>query len=661
MKKSLPFVPLDQQRAALRARHAVPGQPNGKRDEPNVRPIDVIKLGCDDDRRLITLDDKPRLEHMHVIGATGCGKSTFLLNNILQDIARGRGVCVLDPHGGHPDSLINTVLRFLHDHDWLASRKVHILAPNIRDHVVGFNPLAPLPNTDVSVIAGAMIKAFERVWGDENTLEKPTTRRLLRSLFVALTECGMTIPDAQYVLDHQDAAGLRRQMIDKIQDEPARLELERLEQLSRQPRSFQDFQQQIVGPVNRLAEFVACDAIRTMLSMTRAQPSPDATIDLLDIMNRGHILLVDLQHGPAVDEAATDLLGKVLLRYLFLLITHRKPYQLPGSDEKKFHPFFITIDECHRYVTDDVEGLLTQARKFGIGVTLAHQYLAQLGKPHDKIYEAVRNSTEIKVVFRIKSPDEAQTLAHDVLPLDLEMPVKASLRPVQVGFEISSLTNESYAVNESEGESDAQHSAEAVSKSRTAIQNWMRAVGQSTSRSHGTGSGLSIGTGTSDGLNTVQSHMDSMGYTFDPNTNSFIAIPMPLGMTMATADGSSTALLSSQSFQRAESSQVFDSVSQADSLSEAEGGGLAFSDGISSSTGTSKAKHKTRGQSRGNGASQALFPTYQDLPTSFHSKDNALYMAGETIRNLAVGRAIVRFRNNVSTLNVPPPRKSNVS
>ncbi len=66
--------------------------------------------------------------------------------------------------------------------------------------------------------------------------------------------------------------------------------------------------------------------------MTRENETPDNTLDLLDIIDHGHILLVDLQHGPAVDEAATDLLGKIILRYLFLLMKHRRPYVLPDKD-----------------------------------------------------------------------------------------------------------------------------------------------------------------------------------------------------------------------------------------------------------------------------------------------------------------------------------------
>ena len=534
---------------------------------------------------------------------------------------------------------------------------MHIIAPNVAEHIVGFNPLTPLPGTDVAVIAGAMIKAFERAWGDEDTHQKPLTRRLLRTIFTALAERSLTIPDAALLLDYEDHR-LRQRLIAEVEDEQARRDLERIERLSLEPRSLDAFEQTVLGPVNRLAEFVSCEAIRTMLAMTREGEPPDRTLDLLDIMNRGHILLVDLQHGPRVDESATDLLGKVLLRYLFLLMTYRKPYQVADSDELRFHPFFVYVDECHRYVTDDVEGLLTQARKFGIGVTLAHQYLAQLGKPHDKVYEAVRNSTEIKAVFRIKSAEEAQVLAQDMIPLDLEMPVKASVRPVQVGFEVGRLASQSYSVHEGEGESEAVHAAEAISRGRTAMQHWMRAVGHATSVSRGSGSAVSTGTGTSEGLSAVASHMDSMAYSFDPNTRTFIGMPAPLGMNIGSADSSARALLSSSSFQRGQSSNLFESRSETESMTEGEGGGLAFSESLSRSEGTSKGKSRNRGTTEGAGSTEALIPTYDMLPTSFHAKDNVLYMAGERLRTLPVGRAIVRFRSNLSPLTVPPPRKT---
>ena len=627
-----------------------------QRPDPNNRPIDLITLGLTDAHARLTVADTPRMEHMHAIGSTGSGKSTFLLNCILQDIARGRGVCVLDPHGGHPDSLMNTVLRFLADHQWFAANKVHIIAPNVRDYVVGFNPLAPLPGTDPSVIAGAMLAAFERAWGDEDTHHKPTTRRLLRTIFIALTESGLTLPDAVDLLDYDDHR-LRLNAISRIADDFARRDLERIQALAEAPRGRREFEETVLGPMNRLAEFVSCDAIRTMLSMSREHDPRDRTIDLLDILDHGHILLVDLQHGQRVDESATDLLGKIILRYLFLLIAHRRPYRLPDSDEDRFHPFFVYVDECHRYVTDDIQGLLAEARKYRVGLSLAHQYLAQLGKPGDRVYEAVRNSTEIKAVFRVKSAKEAQELAHDVIPLDLELPVQASVRPVQTGYEIKRLANSTYSVHEGEGESVATHAAEAIARGRTAMQHWMQSVGRATSKSRGSGTSSSSGMGTSEGLSAVQSHMDSMGYTYDPNTQTFFFDPLPLGASVGNADGAATAMLSSTSTSRTSGSNQFESLTETDSVSEGTGGGLAFSESISKSCGDSRARHSTKGRTAGEGSSEALFPTYELLPTSFHSKDNALYMAGETIRNLPVGRAIVRFRDKVVTLSIPPPRK----
>ena len=171
-----PIKSIEEYEAEIHARHPdlVQYQKKPPRPQSSARPNECITLGIDDAGRALKIDDKPRLEHMHVIGATGCGKSTFLLNCILQDIARGRGVCVLDPHGGHPGSLLNMVLRFLSDHKWFDSRRVHIIAPNIRELVVGLNPLAALPYTDPAVIAGAMNEAFARVWGDEDTHKTPS-------------------------------------------------------------------------------------------------------------------------------------------------------------------------------------------------------------------------------------------------------------------------------------------------------------------------------------------------------------------------------------------------------------------------------------------------------------------------------------------------------
>ena len=541
------------------------------------RPYDLITLGIDDAGQLLRIEDSPRFEHTHLIGATGCGKSTFLLNCILQDIARGRGVCVLDPHGGHPDSLLNMVLRFLHDHQWFASKRVHIIAPNIRELIVGLNPLAPLPDTDPAVIAGAMEQAFARVWGDEDTHKTPLTRRILRSVFIALAETGHTLADAAQLLDYE-ARDFRQEIIGTIGHPQAKQDLEHINRLSKDRTGLAEFNATVLGPTNRIVEFLACEAMRLMFSTTRAKD--DRTIDILDIINRGHILLVDLQHGPPVDEAATDLLGKIILRYFFMLMTHRKPYVSPGTTEEKYHPFFVYVDEAHRYMTEDVGSLLFEARKYRIGLALAHQFLAQLGKPGEKIYEAVRNSTETKVVFRVKSPEEAQALAYDVLPLNLEVPVQASIRPTQIGYAIGKLQNETYAVHEGDGESEAVHAAEGTSRGRTELETWASALSRATGTSTASGSASSFGRGFSEGAANTLASMESMTFSYDPNTQTFLAVNLPLGMNIGSADSSSQSLMSSKTFQSAESLSRFRGPFGNPRAHHFEGGGLAITDAI---------------------------------------------------------------------------------
>ena len=396
---------LAERRAEVRARH-----PHLRANKKTAAALsrDAIDerttLGLDDAGAPVKIDPDSRCEHMAVIGTTGSGKSTLLSNCNIQDITRGSGVIVLDPHGGHPDSLFNKAIPFLHDHRWFDTGKVHIIAPNCREHVVGFNPLAPIADTDPAVIAGALLEAFSRVWGNEDTHSTPMIRRVLLATFIALAEARLPLAEATNLLDYEDRLGLRRELIASVKNDGARRTLEDIHRLSMKPNAIEQFNKTVLGPENRLVDFLACDAIRLMFSTTRE--NNDRTLDLLEIMNRGDILLVDLQHGKAVDEAGCDLLGKIILRYLFLLMGRRKQLMLPNGEF--YHPFFVYIDEAHRYLSGDVPELLTDARKFRVGLTLAHQFLAQLGKPGDIPYNAVRNCTATKVVFRVKSPDEAQ-------------------------------------------------------------------------------------------------------------------------------------------------------------------------------------------------------------------------------------------------------------
>src|SRR5262245_32441255 len=159
-------------------------------------PVDrsAIVLGRNNADAPIWVSERLRLEHAHVIGTTGAGKTKFLEHCIRQDIASGRGVCVVDPHGNHRDSLYRSLPGWLGQKGY-ADRKnrnwrpIHLIDPNASTHITGFDPLAlPSSDYDPTVIADAALEALERVWGEEDMNTKPTLQRVLTATLTALCE-----------------------------------------------------------------------------------------------------------------------------------------------------------------------------------------------------------------------------------------------------------------------------------------------------------------------------------------------------------------------------------------------------------------------------------------------------------------------------------------
>lgn len=587
---------MDELEAEFGKRFPALTAPDARRPSPD---FTRITLGSNERDDPVRLDERPRLEHMHIVGVTGSGKTTLLEHMVRQDIARGRGVTVFDPHGNHPDSLYRRLASWLDRSGFIDTGRVHLIDPNVREHVVGLNPLAPLDDTDHSVIADALLEAFSRVWGDEDMLTKPTIRTVLRATFVALIEMRLTLAEAKLLYDPHDTHGVRARVISQLTDEYARDELERLHQTALDERSKRDFRGEVVGPINRINEFVSSNTIRAMFGQT------ERVLDLQKILDKGEILLVNLGHGRAVSEANTRLLGTLLLRYLFLLCARRK----------NLEPCFLYIDECHRYLTGDIPNILPEVRKYGIGVVLAHQFLHQLGKPDDAIYQAAMNSTEIKAVFRINSPDEAQALAETVLPLDLEMPVAASVRPTAVGQRRVQLPSQSRSLHQSESEGEA-HS-----------------VGEMEAHSSGRASGVVTAAGSASGSSELASQlMTPSPSLFGPNAPNATGLPMVLSQTAGTG------------------------LSQVSSTSEARSDMSSESETYARSHATTTTKAKAEGSSTTEGWTEGFETIYQDLPTSFHSLENARYMAGEVLRKLPVGSTFVAWRGQHARVKVPPPR-----
>jgi hypothetical protein len=340
---------------------------------------------------------------------------------------------------------------------------------------------------------------------------------------------------------------------------------------------------EVVGPTNRLNDFLSSDAIRAMV----AHPAP---LDLRQIMDDGDILLVNLSEGDAISEADAALLGTLLLGYFFLLARKRTHYK----------PFFIYADECHRFLSGDVPKILAQSRKYGVGAVLAHQFLWQLREAGgDMMYEALRNSTEVKAVFRVKSQQEAEELAHSVMPINLEMPVEALIRPTAVAQEVMLFKGSGSS------KSEIIAIAEAVAKGLADT------VGESAGSAFGNFSG--------EGLTQM--------IPGDPSqTGGWLSVPLALSHSLSASAGMSE--MTSSASMRALTPTM------ARTISNSLGRGASLTESVR----------------------EGLRTVYQEMVSAVHSKDNALYMAGQVIRTLPVGTAFVAVRDRATRVNVLSPR-----
>jgi hypothetical protein len=532
----------------------------------------------------VALPGRPRFEHSHVIGTTGGGKTNLLEHLIRQDIKNGDGVFVVDPHGAHPGSLFRSIITWLFANGFHKSRTIHLIDPNCATFTTGFNPLElPDNETSPSVIAGTTLEAFERVWGDENTQIKPTIRRILKATFAALAELRMTLAEADFLFDHHDALGIRELLIRRLQDRYALKVFSDLDQLAKADRTGLRFRDEVVGPLNRLAEFTSAPAIRRIVGQRHN------TIDLRQALDDGHIILVNLSGGNAVNDADCELLGRLLTRFLFFHVKRRTTKR----------PFWMYLDECQRYLSGDIPSLLAEARKFHTGVLLSHQWQSQLGKPDDQILAAVNNATNLKIGFRVKHPKEAREIAEAIVPLDLEIPVRALIKPTVVGHKRSYFDNWNVAKNESWGTSVS------VSTSETTTESESDSVSDTVSGNDGWSSSnttTSSQTRSYDGWGAVQS---------PTQTSLGVAGSAATGRSGGSATASSTSHSSGRS--------------------------------VSTSHGETTTESYSHGRSESGGASEGLEPIYQELPSAVHSYQNSLHFAAQRLRCLAAGEAFASF------------------
>lgn len=345
--------------------------------------------------------DIRRSTHMHVIGGSGTGKSKFLEWMIRRDLRDGRGLCLIDWHG----TLYNDVLRCCAYHgvgrpgDF---RSVILLDPSQPNFVTGFNPFVASIG-DISVQVSRRVDATIRPWGVTNTDLTPTFGRICRLLYTFMIENRQTLPNAAHLL-HFKNRGLREQAGSSFKDTFARAEWEEIE-----TNKVQDWKADVLSTKNRLMRFVGSKSVRRFMGLQ------EDNVDLMQVMERGKILLVNLGSSDYLDREAARVFASLLLNEFFEVAMRRATMQPAG---KKPRPFTLYLDEFQEYITDDVAAMLDQVRKGGLQMVLAHQHLGHFAD-NQRLKESVFTNARIRAVFGGLSTPSASELAEEIFLPDL--------------------------------------------------------------------------------------------------------------------------------------------------------------------------------------------------------------------------------------------------
>jgi hypothetical protein len=350
---------------------------------------DYLRLGLSGDEdgsdRPFYLSNEERSAHVYVIGSTGVGKSKGLATWILNDIEEGRGCGVIDPHG----DLIKDIL----DYPCYDPENVILVDLTDPDYIITFNPLEVQSGIDPFTQTLELVEVFRKIW-ELSDVSTPRLLEILRNSIYTLIEASGTMLDIEPLLTNRE---FREQMIPYVKNEAvASFWRNRFEKWSEKDRT-----QYIESTLNKVSTFTSDPRIRLVLS------SKKSSIDFRAIMDTQKTLLINLSKGAL--KTNSYLLGALFVAKIQMAAMSRVDVPLAQRV-----PFYFYVDEFQNYATESFAEILSEARKYGLSLTLAHQSLEQLGP---KLRAVILGNAKNFILFRMGRQD-AELLVKYILDID---------------------------------------------------------------------------------------------------------------------------------------------------------------------------------------------------------------------------------------------------
>jgi len=322
-----------------------------------------------------------RAKHVYIIGKTGMGKSTLLENMAIQDIQNGEGLAFVDPHGKSAEFLLDFVPAERLD-------DVVYFAPFDLDHPISFNVMEDVGADQRHLVANGLMSSFKKIWPD---VWSSRMEYILNNCLLALLEYpNSTLLGVNRLLSDKD---YRKQVVGNISD-PSVHSFWVDEFAKYNERYMQEAGDAIK---NKIGQFTANPLIRNIIGQ------PKSTIDLRQVMDEKKILIVNLSKGRLGEQNA-NLLGGILITKIYLAAMSRAGAATEALSRLPY--FYLFVDEFQSFVNESFADILSEARKYKLSLTIAHQYIEQMP---EEVRNAVFGNVGTTIAFRV-GPFDAETL-----------------------------------------------------------------------------------------------------------------------------------------------------------------------------------------------------------------------------------------------------------